>query len=186
MRCILGIGNPGAKYEKTRHNCGFMVIDALARRHRLDAWQKKWNALVCDWGSSDNKTLLIKPLTHVNGSGEVAQAVMAFHKLAPADVLVVVDDINLPLGTLRLRADGSAGGHNGLRSIEEHIGATYPRLRLGIGKPASAEVQVDYVLDEFTPDEQTAVTAMLGKAADCVEAWLGDGVQVACRFNGPL
>jgi PTH1 family peptidyl-tRNA hydrolase len=186
---MLGIGNPGAEYEATRHNCGFMVLDELARRHRLESWQKKWNALVCSWSNPSediDKVLLVKPLTRVNGSGEVVQAVMAFYQLAPADVLVIVDDINLELGHLRLRASGSAGGHNGLKDIEERIGQVYPRLRMGIGKPPSAEQQADYVLDRFTPDETAAATAMVAKAADCAEAWLRQGTEIACRFNGPL
>lgn len=187
MRVVLGIGNPGSAYERTRHNCGFFVIDELARRHRLDGWSKRWNAQVCDWRLSDtlggDRALLVKPQTFVNLSGESAQAVLAFHKLAPSDLLVVVDDINLPLGHLRLRPDGSAGGHNGLKDIEVRIGKAYPRLRLGIGQPAND--QVDHVLGTFSDAERDDLTAMITKAADCVEGWLRDGVAAACRFNGP-
>lgn len=186
MRCILGIGNPGGKYANTRHNCGFLVIDEVARRHDLTRWQSKWNADVCEWQRNDDKILLIKPMTFVNLSGEVAQAVMAFYKIPPSDLLVVVDDINLPLGDLRLRGKGSAGGHNGLRDIETRIGTEYPRLRLGVGKPATAEVQVDHVLSPFAPDEQADAETMIRKGADCAESWIANGVDVACRFNGPL
>ncbi len=187
MRLILGIGNPGPNYHQTRHNCGFMVLDALARRHGLDGWSKRWNAQICDWrlpaAWGDDRALLLKPQTYVNLSGECAQAALAFHKLLPSDLLVVVDDINLPLGHLRLRPDGSAGGHNGLKDIEARIGKAYPRLRVGIGSPAHD--QVDHVLGRFAADEGDDVALMLGKAADCVEGWLKEGVAVACRFNGP-
>ena len=187
MRVVLGIGNPGPTYDQTRHNCGFMVLDALARRHRLEGWSKRWSAKVCDWRLPESlgaeRALLLKPQTFVNVSGESAQAALAFHKLAPTDLLVVVDDINLPLGHLRLRAEGSAGGHNGLKDIEARIGKAYPRLRVGIGSPA--QDQVDHVLGRFTAAEQSDVTVMINVAADCVEAWLKDGITVACRFNGP-
>jgi peptidyl-tRNA hydrolase, PTH1 family len=190
VRCILGIGNPGAKYAHTRHNCGFAVIDELARRHDLSRWQSKWNAEVCEWQVPDalggGKALLIKPSTFVNLSGEVAQALLAFYKIPPSDLLVVVDDINLPLGDLRLRAKGSAGGHNGLRDIEMRIGQEYPRLRMGVGKPPTSEVQIDHVLSPFAPEERADADAMVRKAAECVESWLGSGVEVSCRYNGPL
>ena len=130
--------------------------------------------------------LLVKPETYVNNSGEAAQALLAFHHITPNDMLVVVDDLNLSLGTLRLRADGSAGGHNGLRDIEARLGPTYPRLRVGIGAPPSAEVQIDHVLGRWHEAERTDVVAMIAKAADCVAAWLAADVEAACRFNGPL
>ena len=187
MRVILGIGNPGSQYERTRHNAGFLALDALARRHGLGPWNKRWEALVCDWRLPEalggDRALLVKPQTFVNLSGESAQAVLAFHKLPPADLLVVVDDINLPVGTLRLRADGSAGGHNGLKDIEARIGKACPRLRLGIGRPAHD--QIDHVLGTFTAGEQGDLDAMIGKAVDCIDGWVKDGVAVACRFNGP-
>jgi peptidyl-tRNA hydrolase, PTH1 family len=187
MRVVLGIGNPGPTYAKTRHNCGFLVLDALAKRHGLSAWQRRWNAEVCDWRLPESlggdRALLLKPQTFVNLSGESAQAALAFHKIPPAEMLVVVDDINLPLGTLRLRPDGSAGGHNGLKDIEARIGKAYPRLRLGIGRPAND--QVDHVLGTFTDAERDDLNAMIGKAMDCIEGWLKEGVAIACRFNGP-
>ncbi len=187
MRVILGIGNPGTNYDQTRHNCGFMVLDALARRHGLQGWSKRWNAQVCDWRLpaelGGDRAVLLKPQTFVNLSGESAQAALAYYKLLPTELLVVVDDINLPLGHLRLRPDGSAGGHNGLKDIEARIGKVYARLRVGIGSPAHD--QVDHVLGRFTDHERDDVTAMIAKAADCVEGWLKEGVAVACRFNGP-
>ncbi len=196
MRCVLGIGNPGDDYADTRHNCGFLVLDELARRHRLDAWRSRWGGLVCEWQwriparaeeepGQTVKALLVKPQGFVNRSGECAQAVMTFHKIAPRDLLVVVDDLNLSLGDLRLRGEGSSGGHNGLKDIEARIGPAYPRLRLGIGPPPSAQ-QIGHVLGSFTAQERPDVEAMIAKAADCVESWLRDGIAVSCRFNGPL
>lgn len=128
--------------------------------------------------------LLVKPDTFVNCSGESAQALLAFHKLLPTEMLVIVDDLHLSLGTLRLRPSGSAGGHNGLRDIEARLGQGYPRLRLGIGAPSTTgDVQVKHVLGRFTDAEQPVATAMLARAADCATGWLAEGCAVACRFN---
>ena len=190
MRIILGIGNPGREYVGTRHNCGFLVVDALAQHHGLGAWRKDWNADVCEWAVppalGGGKALLLKPRCYVNLSGGVAQAALAFYKSPISDLLVVVDDLNLALGHLRLRPDGSAGGHNGLRDIEAKLGPLYPRLRMGIGRPRPGQDQVGFVLSGFAPDEQADAQAMVVKAADCVEGWLRDGLAVSCRFNGPL
>ncbi len=190
MRIILGIGNPGREYAGTRHNCGFLVVDALAQRHGLTAWRKDWNADVCEWAVppalGGGKALLLKPRCYVNLSGGVAQAALAFYKLPISDLLVVVDDLNLAFGHLRLRPDGSAGGHNGLRDVEAKLGPLYPRLRMGIGRPRPGQDQVGFVLGGFAPDEQADAQAMVAKAADCVEGWLRDGLAVSCRFNGPL
>jgi peptidyl-tRNA hydrolase, PTH1 family len=187
MRVILGIGNPGAEYVRTRHNCGFMVVDELAERHRLEGWSKRWSAMVCEWSLPESlggqRALLVKPLTYVNLSGESAQAILAFYKVPPSDLLVIVDDINLPLGHLRLRGDGSAGGHNGLKDIEARLGKQYPRLRLGIGRPVHD--QIDHVLSAFSQAEQPEVQAMISRGVDCVEGWLQDGLTTACRYNGP-
>jgi PTH1 family peptidyl-tRNA hydrolase len=190
MKAILGIGNHGSEYVKTRHNAGFFVVDQLAERAGVRDWRSQWQALTAriDLPGADGteQVLLIKPQTYVNLSGQVAQAVLAFHKLAPADLLVVVDDIHLALGDLRLRPNGSSGGHNGLKDIESRIGAAYPRLRLGIGKPEGFGEQIDYVLSRFTPAEQADVDLMTGKAADAATAWVREGVVIACKFNGPL
>jgi peptidyl-tRNA hydrolase, PTH1 family len=189
MRFVVGIGNPGEEYARSRHNCGFMVVDELARRHGASAWRERWNADVAEWRQPSGemgKVLLAKPRTYVNGSGEAVQALLAFHQAKLDELLVVVDDINLRLGDLRLRAEGSSGGHNGLRDVEARIGPRYPRLRVGVGRPADTGEQVRYVLAPFAASELDDVTAMVAKAADCVEAWVRDGVAVACRFNGPL
>ncbi|MDA3959422.1 MAG: aminoacyl-tRNA hydrolase [Planctomycetota bacterium] len=190
MRVILGIGNPGAEYEGTRHNAGFHVIEELARRAGTLGFErnKKWKCEVAQWNLpgqlGGGKALLVKPQTFVNLSGSTAQACLAFYKCQPSDLLVVVDDIHLTLGTLRLRAEGSSGGHNGLKDIEQRIGKAYPRLRVGIGAPSGD--QVGHVLGRFAPDERDDATAMTAKAADCAMAWLGGGIKDAMCFNGPL
>lgn len=184
MRIIVGIGNPGREYAGTRHNCGFLVCDELAARHGLGPWRKDWNALVADWpGAPGGRALVVKPQTFVNRSGETVQAALAFHKLPVTDLLVVVDDLHLPPGHLRLRPDGSPGGHNGLKDIQARIGAIYPRLKLGIGRPPPGGDQVNWVLGGFAAEERPVVEALVRRAADCCEAWLTEGVQVACRFN---
>jgi PTH1 family peptidyl-tRNA hydrolase len=189
MRVILGIGNPGAEYDGTRHNLGFAVVDELARRHAANGWSAKWRSQVAEWRPPSewnvDRALLMKPQTYVNLSGEAALATLSFHKLTPPDLLVVVDDLALPLGTLRLRADGSAGGHNGLRDIEARIGKAYPRLRLGMGPMPPGADQVGFVLGRFAPDQRAVADDMIRRAADCAEAWLREGAGVACRFNRP-
>ncbi len=187
MRVILGIGNPGREYAGTRHNLGFAVVDALVARQRLTLGrEKRFQAEVATWETPTGRVLLVKPLTFVNRSGETAQALLAFYQLPVTDLLVVVDDIHLATGHLRLRGEGSAGGHNGLRDIEARLGASYARLRCGCGPvPAGAE-QIAFVLGGFHPNERADADAMVGKAADAADAWVRDGLTVACRFNGPL
>jgi peptidyl-tRNA hydrolase, PTH1 family len=187
MRLIIGIGNPGAAYVDTRHNLGFLVLDELARRHQLASWSKRWSSLAADWPQApgDGTVVLLKPQTFVNASGEAVQAAAAFYKIPLGLILVVVDDINLPLGTLRLRASGSAGGHNGLRDIEARLGPGYPRRRRGIGQPALGDgAQIGHVLGRFAADEQEPMRTMIARAAECVEAWCAGGLEGAVRFNG--
>lgn len=186
MRAILGIGNPGAQYDGTRHNLGFAVCDLLAARLAAGRWLRRWNAEVAEAAGPAGKALLMKPLTYVNGSGESAQSLLAFHKLAPGELLVVVDDLNLALGDIRVRAEGSAGGHNGLKDIEARIGRAYPRLRLGMGPLPPGADQVGFVLGRFAPEQRADAEALVAKAADACQAWLEGGVDAAMRFNGPL
>ena len=189
MRVILGIGNPGAEYDGTRHNAGFGALAEFARRQGVSSWSRRWESQVAEWSAptelGGGKVLLIKPQTYVNLSGGPAQAALAFLKLAPADLLVVVDDLNLPLGQLRLRGEGSAGGHNGLKDIEARIGKAYPRLRLGIGPlPVDAD-QVGWVLGRYAPDERVIADAMTARAVDAIIGWLREGVTAACLVNRP-
>lgn len=187
MRVILGIGNPGREYVGTRHNLGFAVLDELARRAGVElSHEKRFQADMGTWDGPDGRVLLVKPRTFVNRSGETAQGLLAFHKLPPTDLLVVVDDLNLPTGHLRLRADGSAGGHNGLRDIEARLGQIYARLRCGCGPLPPGAEQVAFVLGGFHPAEREDAAKMMLKAADACSAWVRDGVAIACKFNGPL
>lgn len=183
-RIVLGIGNPGAEYEGTRHNVGFMVLDVLARRlglqfkrlERKDAAGTKWfsgkvKATLAEGTARGEGFTLAKPLTYVNLSGDVAAPMLRHYGLGPEALLVVVDDLNLPLGKLRLRATGSAGGHNGLRSIEAALMTqAYPRLRVGIGAPDAGFV--DHVLQRFSQAEDALVQPTLTRAADAVAGWL--------------
>jgi len=197
MRVVLGIGNPGAEYQDTRHNLGFAVIDALARSHPEGQWRRQGPSSVYEYrpapsslatGTPESATgpvLLAKPQTYVNNSGDAALAIMSYYKLTPLDLLVVVDDLTLALGHLRLRAEGTAGGHNGLRDIESKLGKAYPRLRLGMGPMPPGANQVGFVLGRFAPQEQAEAATMITRAVACVEGWMTGGVAVACSFNGP-
>ena len=184
IKIILGIGNPGKQYDGTRHNIGFDIIDALAARFGISLSDKKWHAQYGQGFVGSQKVILSKPQTYVNESGKSLQAMMAFYKLSPEDCLVLVDDLNLKFGDLRLREQGSAGGHNGLRDIEQKIGKQYPRLRVGIGAPKGN--QVNYVLGKFRPEEQADLQKLVNKASDCADTWLNQGVTPAMNFNGPL
>ncbi len=187
MRVLVGIGNPGSKYEGTRHNVGFDTVDILAARYGEKLSTKKWQALSTEvLLPSCGKVLLVKPQTYVNETGKTVQALLSFYKLSIEDLCIVVDDIHLNLGDIRIRKGGGPGGHNGLKSIQQHIGKEYARMRLGIGKPEYD--QVAHVLGRFTVDQQVDANALFYKAADCAEAWLcGEDVPtVAGRFNGPL
>lgn len=188
MRVILGIGNHGKEYVGTRHNIGFMVVDSLAQRYGCTVDQKQWKSLIAEFridiDGELTKVLLIKPQTYVNLSGGPAQAALAFYKIPPENLLVITDDLNLPLGTRRLREKGSHGGHNGLRDIGQRIGSNYHRLRIGIGGHKGD--QVGHVLGTFSPEEQEDLSLTITKATDCAAAWLCHGAEVAMRQNGPL
>lgn len=185
---ILGIGNPGKQYERTRHNIGFMVVDRLAQRLGTAIDKRKWQARLGEAVVPEGgKLLLVEPQTYVNRCGPVARQILDFYKLDPADLLVVVDDLNLPFGDIRLRAKGSHGGHNGLKDIERHCGREYPRLRLGIGQPQQPGAeQIAHVLGAFAPDEQADLVLFLDKAVAACETWVREGMQRAMNHNGPL
>jgi len=181
-QCLVGLGNPGAKYERTRHNVGFMAVDRFAARWQL-TWQeqrrfKGW--LAEGLGPGGKKLLLLKPTTYMNRSGEALRAVMDWYKLTPAALLVVYDDMDLPVGRLRLRLSGSAGGHNGMKSAIAHLNSQdFPRLRIGIGRSAPDRDTVAHVLGTFAPAETKAIAAILDLAADALELSLRQGVAQA-------
>ena len=184
-RLIVGLGNPGREYQDTRHNIGFMVVDALAAQLGA-AWnhEKRWDCALAKFAGG----WLLKPFTYMNASGEAVSAAGRFFKIAPGEVLAVYDDVDLPLGTLRFRASGSAGGHNGVRSLISHLGGhDFPRLKLGIapagGRPAG-ERMVGHVLGRFSAEEQPALQQAVGRAVEALRAALSTGLEQAMNvFN---
>ncbi len=188
MKLIVGLGNPGPEYAKTRHNAGFMALEKLANRHGLatsgGGVKHKFHAGVLEGFIFNKKVMLMQPTTFMNRSGLAVGEAANFYKLAPEDILVLVDDLALDVGQIRLRAAGSAGGHNGLKDLERALGTRdYPRLRLGIG-PRTRAPQVDFVLGRFTDDQLADLAPALDTACDCSERWLTDGVEKAMtRYN---
>jgi peptidyl-tRNA hydrolase, PTH1 family len=184
MKLVAGLGNPGSRYEGTRHNLGFAVVDLLAGRWGIEVARQKFNAWVGDGTAGGQRVVLLKPLTFMNLSGQAVQAAVAFHKLSLEDLLVVSDDLDLPVGQIRLRASGTSGGHKGLESIIQLLGSNeFARLRIGIGRAGRDEV-VAHVLSGISPEEEALTDAAVRRAADAVECWLTDGVTAAMnRFN---
>jgi peptidyl-tRNA hydrolase, PTH1 family len=184
---IVGLGNPGADYARTRHNAGFLVADRLAERWRAGwTYEKKFSARLASAQRNDRRVLLCEPQTYMNLSGEAVGAVMAFYRVPHADLLVVVDDADLPLGELRMRPGGSSGGHHGLESIEQHLGTReYARLRVGIGRRSGAREITGYVLGRFGSTEAALADRVLSVATEQAESWLEAGIQKAMsQFNG--
>ncbi len=183
MKLVVGLGNPGRKYDGTRHNAGFDVVDALARRHRLDWESAPAEAVIAKWRA--RSALLAKPLTFMNLSGQAVGDLLRFYKIDFADCLVVVDDVNLDVGRLRARPDGSAGGHNGLKSIIDLVGTEgFARLRVGVGRGEARRDLADHVLAKFDPEERTIVAETVDRAADAVELFIAEGMgPVMNRFN---
>lgn len=186
LKLVVGLGNPGAKYAGTRHNIGFEVVDLLAKGGSGASFSRKFEGELAEVEIDYRRVLLLKPQTFMNLSGRsVAQAVR-FYKLDPADVLVVCDDLSLPLGRLRIKPGGSDGGQKGLRDVAAHLGTDqYPRLRIGLGARGEADA-VDFVLGRFRPAERPVVNDGLILAVQAAAVWVGQGIDVAMnRFNGP-
>jgi PTH1 family peptidyl-tRNA hydrolase len=187
LHLIVGLGNPGAEYARTRHNAGFLVTELLAER-----WSGKWRmekrfqARLARLERPSGKVLLCQPQTFMNASGEAVRGVLGFYRVPLGQLLVVVDDADLPLGQLRMRPAGSAGGHHGLESIQQHLGTTeYPRLRIGIGRQDGAREITGHVLGRFGSTEAALADRVFKVASDQVETWLEAGIQKAMsRFNG--
>ncbi|GAB4072128.1 aminoacyl-tRNA hydrolase [Barrientosiimonas marina] len=173
MKCIAGLGNPGKKFDKTRHNTGFMVIDELAERHQWTLKKDKFEGVSTVETHDGEKVILLKPQTYMNASGESVRPLMDFYKLTPEDLLVIYDDLDLPTGKIRLRHTGGHGGHNGIRSVIDHLGTKeFKRLRFGISKPDKAMSVVDYVLQSFASEEKSDVQSSIQTSADACEMWL--------------
>jgi PTH1 family peptidyl-tRNA hydrolase len=188
MKLIVGLGNPGSEYDQTRHNTGFMAVERLAKRHDLTSLsgvKHKFHSAMLEGSVTGERCALLQPQTYMNRSGLAVGEAVNFYKLhAGIDLLIVVDDLALNIGQIRLRADGSAGGHNGLADIERALGSTqYPRLRIGIDAPPPNR-QVDYVLGRFTSEQQQTLDRALDLACDAMECWITRGIDAAMtRFN---
>ena len=183
---IVGLGNPGKDYEYTRHNLGFLVVERIAEAHKLKFLKSSLtNALMAQVNVDDNKLHLLMPLTYMNNSGVAVKKFVMDKQLDAGDVLVVADDMNLDFGHLRLRKDGSSGGHNGIQSIIDHLKTkNFARLRLGIGRPRQGQDPVDFVLEKFTKSEKEKLKIFSAEASDCCFTWLNEGVTKAMNlFN---
>ncbi len=183
---VVCLGNPGKQYENTRHNIGFMTADELERREGVKVNKLRYRALTGEMKLGGERVLVIKPQTYMNLSGESVKLAGAFYKIPPERVIVISDDVSLPLGKLRIRANGSAGGHNGLKNIIQHLGTdAFPRIKVGVGAPEHPEHEmVDWVIGNFTPAEKKVVAEAVGKAADAIECLIAKGVSEAQnKFN---
>lgn len=181
LRLLVGLGNPGPEYNATRHNVGFMVLDRLARQEGLGfSAASKWECLWTRW----NELILMKPITYMNRSGDSVAGVLRYFRIEPSELLVVVDDVALPLGRLRLRSSGSDGGHNGLGSIIAHLGENFPRLRIGVGAAADQADLVDHVLSAFSKTELAVIDRSVERATEAIRKVVDDGVETAMNlFN---
>ena len=182
---IVGLGNPEPKYDQTRHNIGFDAVDSLAKAWNL-SWKenKRFQGLIAEGVSPyGNKIRLLKPLTYMNRSGQAVRAVIDWYKIAPGSVLVIYDDMDLPVGRLRIRRSGSAGGHNGMKSIIAHLGKQdFPRLRIGIGKSDGKKQTIGHVLGKFAPEEKKVIQEMLDISVNAVEKSLKEGIDKAMNI----
>jgi PTH1 family peptidyl-tRNA hydrolase len=185
LKLIAGLGNPGGRYRGTRHNVGYEVVDLLARRHALTFDAAPADALEAKWRLDDDVVLVAKALTFMNVSGSVIADLVRYYRIALVDVLVVCDDVNLPLGRLRVRASGTEGGHNGLRSVADALGTIdYPRLRVGVGRGDGRRDLADHVLARFEPEERPGIESAIARATDAVEAWTRRGIdEVMNAYN---
>jgi PTH1 family peptidyl-tRNA hydrolase len=184
---VVGLGNPGRKHQGNRHNVGFMVVDALASAHGITFGRSQKKAAIGTGDVAGRSVIIVKPQTYMNRSGDAVGPLANFYKIPPDCVLVTYDDLDLPLGTLRLREGGGSGGHNGMRSIIYHLGNDFPRVRIGIGRPAGRMDPADFVLQNFSEGERTIVSDVLGVAVSAIETFLHDGIEEAMtRYNGTV
>jgi PTH1 family peptidyl-tRNA hydrolase len=166
VRLFVGLGNPGAKYQGNRHNIGFMVLDELARRHGFAPWRRRFQGETSEGTLERERVILLRPLTFMNDSGRAVQEATGFFKLAPAEIAVFHDELELPFGKVRVKVGGGIAGHNGLRSISAHVGNEYRRVRLGIGHPGVKELVHNHVLSDFAKSERPALEALIDAVAD--------------------
>lgn len=187
MKIVVGLGNPGKEYAETKHNIGFMVIDAIASQVEHTPWKRQDNAEVCTFVTQGEKVLLVKPQTFMNLSGEAVGPLMRFYKLTPADVYCVYDDMDLPVGKLRIRLNGSAGGHNGIKSMIAHLGSEdFPRFRVGIGRPLPQWTVVNHVLAPFDSEHKDAVEKGVEEMAKAVLGTIAVGIDKGMNRYNPI
>ncbi len=186
MKCIIGLGNPGKKYHLTRHNVGFRVLDGLQARHRTEPLQSGRSYSLAECSCGPERVHLMRPLTYMNCSGHGLMDYLRDRGTAVSDLLVVTDDVYLPLGRIRIRRSGGDGGHNGMASLVEFLGTElFPRLRIGVGAPQDSGELATYVLRTFPPEEVPVVDESIARACDAVETFVLDGIDAAMnRFNG--
>jgi PTH1 family peptidyl-tRNA hydrolase len=188
MKLVVGLGNPGKKYAGTRHNIGFVVVEACAKWSGDAGWRERFNSQCCEVRVGDEVILLACPQTYMNLSGAAIRLMVGFFKLTPADLLVVCDDMNLPVGKLRLRVEGSAGGQKGLQNTIDQLGTTqFSRLRVGVGRPPEFQDPADYVLGKFGADDKEMMESAVGRSVEAVRLWVEKGATAAMnRINaGP-
>lgn len=182
---IAGLGNPGAEYAQTKHNVGFMLLDTLAKHLEAPEWKTKRDALVTETRIGAEKALLVKPLTYMNDSGRAIGPLLTWYKLRPEDLIVAHDDMDIPVGMIRIRKKGSAGGHNGMKSVLYHMqDENFPRVRIGIGRPPVGWTVIKHVLTPFSPDDRILIDEVIDRLVPAVECIVQDGVDLAMnRFN---
>lgn len=184
---IVGLGNMGRKYQSNRHNIGFMAVDRLAELHGIRLSRVQNKALVGNGRIADQSVILAKPQTMMNLSGDAVGPIANYYNIPPANVLVIYDELDLPLGTIRLREKGGAGGHNGMKSIINHLGNDFPRLRLGIGRPPGRMPPAAYVLQDFGKAEEPIVVEILDTAVQAITTYLAEGIDLAMsKHNGTI
>lgn len=184
---IAGLGNPGRGHLYNRHNLGFMAADRLAARYDFDLKRVQSKAIIGAGRIAGRPVIIAKPQTFMNLSGESVKSLMGYYKIPGQRLLVMYDELDIPFGVIRLREKGGAGGHNGMRSIIQHVGPDFARLRMGIGRPPGRMEAAAYVLQDFGRDELPVVSQLLSAAVEAVESFIADGINIAMsRFNGPV
>lgn len=177
MKLIVGLGNPGKEYEETRHNIGFKVVDFFAERVGLRIDKLKDQALIGEFAHGGEKVLVVKPQTFMNLSGQAVGSIARWHKISPSDILIIYDDLDLPVGKLRIRPKGSAGGHNGIKSLISHLNTEdFSRVRVGVGRPPIGVAVSDYVLNGFLPTERELVKQAVVQCVEAIQMWLDKGL----------
>ena len=185
MKLIAGLGNPGAEYANTKHNVGFMLIDALAEHLNASAWKEDFFSSVAEARIGGEKIFLVKPLTYMNNSGEAIGPMLSYYKLSSEDLIVVHDDMDIPVGTVRIRKKGSSGGHNGIKSILSHVGSeAFARVRIGIGRPPVGRTVINHVLASFAPEDLPKIREAIAYLLPAVTCIVTEGIDFAMnRYN---